>query len=194
MKHSARSTLFVILLAASPTTFGQICECIDQADIKHRLAEARAAVNAYAKEMGRMVEYSEAERRQMQQRVQAAVNGAQVSGISPTPRGDPGNPGGTNSVCLTDINLSPSATACMRTDLQKHEDYHQQQCLARWKKLRPYHFLIEYAIEETTAYMQEITFLQSELARLEKSDACKPKPPQERRDYTSLPREPSGRP
>jgi hypothetical protein len=188
MKHSARSIVFVILFAASPATFGQ-CQCSDLADMKHRLAEAKAAVNAYSKEMGSVVEYSAAGRSQMQQRIQAAINGAQVAGISPTPRGDPGNPGGTNSVCLTDVNLSPSATACMRTDLQKHEDWHQQQCVARWKKLRPYHFMIEYAIEETTAYSLEISFLSSEIARVEKSDACKPKPIQERRDYTSLPRE-----
>jgi hypothetical protein len=201
-------------LSAAAAAQAQPCTCIDVGDIKARMAEANAAIAAYAAEMGKMAEqmirtreplpYTPERRDKLQSRVQDAVNKVAANRISPTPTIKGENPGGTSNTCMVTINLSPSATACMKESVKRHEDYHQQECLktlTAGKLLgavvtgkadrfeRDGAQLTQYAQEEIGGYTTELTFLQSELLRLSQAEECKPKPP-ERRDYSGQPRAP----
>lgn len=206
-----RSALAGLLLTLSAAVQAQTCNCVDIGDIKRRMKEAQAALDAYGAEMQKMAEqmqrtqqplpYTADRRKILQGRVQDALN--QVStGIQTAPvSGD--NPGGTDNLCNTTINLHPSATACMRESVRRHEEHHRQECLktrsagAILKSIatgkdrfeRNEASLIEYALEEVGGYGVEMAFLQDELTRLESSPACKPKEPRkEVRDYTAQPR------
>ncbi|MEO8059166.1 MAG: hypothetical protein ABI671_12630 [Burkholderiales bacterium] len=204
---------FLLLLAAASAQ-AQPCTCVDVGDIKARMAEANAANAAYAAEMQKMVEqitrtrdpipYTPERREKLQSRVQDAVNKVAAGRISPTPSIKGENPGGTSNTCSVTINLSPSATACMKESVKRHEDHHQRECrktLSAGKVLggvvtgkvdrfeRDGAQLIQYAQEEIGGYTTEMMFLQSELTRLAQAEECKPKPPQ-RRDYTAQPRAP----
>jgi hypothetical protein len=211
-RHSI-SALFVLFALAAPA-YAQTCGCNDIGDIKRRLAEANAAVQTYSAEMQKMVEQMQrtgdrleynAERRQkLQSRVQDALNKVAAGKISTTPTmGD--NPGGTSNLCETTIGLHPSATACMRKSVKRHEEHHRQECL-KTKSLgktlgmaasgkdrfeADKASLVQYAMEEIGGYTAEIMFLQGELARLSNAPECKPKPKPkpEVRDYTSQRRE-----
>lgn len=202
------------LLCAAASAPAQPCTCVDVGDIKARIGEASAAITAYSTEMRKMAEqimrthdpipYTPERREKLQSRVQDALNQAAAGRISPTPsiRGE--NPGGTGNTCIVTINLSPSATACMKESVKRHEDHHQRECmktLSAGKVLggavtgkvdrfeRDGAQLMQYAQEEIGGYTTEMMYLQSELARLAQAEECKPKQP-ERRDYTAQPRAP----
>lgn len=188
----------------------QTCQCADMGDIRNRITEATAAISAYSTEMQKMVEqimrtqeplpYTPERRAKLQGRVQTALNAAMAGrlGTNPTIAGE--NPGGTSNVCSVTINLHPSATACMRESVSRHEAYHRDQCLktrsagavlgsvvsGKDRFERDGAALTDYAQEEIGGYTTELQFLQGELARLSQSDACKPKPkPVELRSYTA---------
>jgi hypothetical protein len=201
-----------VLLAFAAPAYAQTCQCIDVGDIKRRITEAQTAVQTYSAEMQKMMEQTQrtgdpllynAERRQkLQGKVQDALNKVAAGKISTTPTmGD--NPGGTNNLCETTIGLHPSATACMRESVTRHEEYHRQECL-KTKSLgksigmfasKKDRFeadnipLMQYAMEEVGGYSAEIMFLQGELTRLSSAPECRPKPKPQVRDYTSQRRE-----
>lgn len=197
--------LVAVLLALSPAAFAQPCQCIDQGDIKARIAEAQAAIQAYSTEMQKMSEqmmrtqsplpYTRERREKLQGRVQAAINQVAAGRIQTAPTmGD--NPGGTDNLCNVTIGLHPSATACMRESVRRHEEHHRQECLktrtagkiatsirtGQDRFERDGIQLSQYASEELMGYQTEVSFLNAELARLAK--ACQPKP-EPRRDYTA---------
>lgn len=200
------------LLLCTAVAQAQPCECIDIGDIKRRIKEAQAAINAYTAELQRMAEqmmrtqqpiaFTEARRQMLQNNVQGALNTALAGtgGIATVPSLKGHNPGGTTNVCTIEINLHPSASACMRESIKRHEELHQKECLRTMGpgrvidavgrgKAERWTMLTEYAVEEVNGYATEIAFLQSELTRLENSPACKPKPRvPELRDYTAQPR------
>ncbi|MGD9954131.1 MAG: hypothetical protein AB7S87_16300 [Burkholderiales bacterium] len=196
--------LVAFLLALSPAAFAQPCQCIDQGDIKARIAEAKAAMEAYGAEIQKMSEqmmrtqsplpYTRERREKLQGRVQGAINKVAAGRIQTAPTmGD--NPGGTDNLCNVTIGLHPSATACMRESVRRHEEHHRQECLktrtagkiATSVRTGADRFerdgfqLTQYASEEMMGYSTEISFLEGELYRLK--TACQPK--REVRDYTA---------
>ena len=201
---------FLSLLLLSAPALAQTCKCADQGDIKRRLHEVDTALKAYQTEIGKMTEqmqrthdplmYTKERREKLQGRVQDALNQSPAGGISPMPTMND-NPGGTSNLCEVTINLHPSATACMRESVTRHENLHRDQCLrtrsagrikdsvvsGKDRFERDNATLVQYAAEEISAYSVEKQFLQSELSRLQNAAECKPKPI-EQRDYTSTPR------
>jgi hypothetical protein len=213
MFHLRVAGLFLLWLAAF-AAHAQTCQCIDIGDIKRRSAEAQAAIQAYNAEMGKMMEqiqrthqplqYTPERREKLQGRVQQALNQANPGAIATAPvLGH--NAGGTDNLCNISINLHPSATACMRESVRKHEEYHREQCLKtrsvgsiagavvsgkadRFE--RDGVSLMQYASEEIGGYTTELAFLQKELGRLQSAPECQPKkPPVEVIDYTAQPRQ-----
>lgn len=207
----------LILLAVNPA-WAQPCMCIDIGDIKQRIKEANAAIAAYGAEMQKMMEqmqrtrepipYTPARREMLQGRVQQAVNQAAAGRIATMPSIQGENPGGTSNLCTMTINLHPSATACMRESVKRHEQHHQQECqktlsgakvretIATGKDRfeRDGIQLVQYAQEEIGGYTIELMFLHAELARLTRSEECNPKPKPEVRDYSGQPRDRKARP
>ena len=201
----------LVLLATSASA--QVCSCIDVGDIKRRMKEAQTAIQAYSTEMQKISEqmmrtrdpvaYTPERREKLQGRVQDALNQASDGGISTTPSIAGENPGGTNNLCQITINLHPSATACMRESVKRHEELHQSECKKTFSAgavlesvrtgkdrfERSGATLVQYAMEEVSGYTTEIQFLQSELMRLEQQCKAKP-PPRERRDFTAQPGQP----
>lgn len=200
-----RAVLVALALAAPALAHAQACQCIDVGDIKARMLEAQTAINAYGQEMQKMAEqmqrtqqpipYTKERREKLQGRVQVALNGVAKGRISTTPTmGD--NPGGTDNLCNVTIGLHPSATACMRESVRRHEEYHRQECLktrtagkigtsvrtGQDRFERDGIQLTQYASEEIGGYQAELAFLSAEQARLAK--ACQP-PKREVRDYTA---------
>jgi TolA-binding protein len=204
-----RTVLRVLLALASVASpiaaLAQPCQCIDIGDIKARSAEAQTAMKAYGDEITKMTEqiqrmqtpiaYTPDRRAKLQGRVQEALNKNASGRISTAPTmGD--NPGGTDNLCNTTINIHPAATACMRESVRRHEELHRQECLktrtagkiATTVQTGQDRFerdgvqLMTYAYEEIQGYQTEVMFLSQEQARLEQ--ACKPKPPPVR-DYTA---------
>lgn len=200
-----RCASLVVLLALSPLALAQPCQCIDQGDIKARIAEAQAAIGAYGEEMQKMAEqmqrtqsplpYTPERREKLQGRVQNAINKVAAGRIQTFPTmGD--NPGGTDNLCNVTINAHPSATACMRESVRRHEEHHRQECLktrtagkiatsvrtGKDRFERDDIQLAQYASEEIGGYQAEVMFLNQELARL--ASACQP-PKREVRDYTA---------
>jgi hypothetical protein len=197
----------LILLAFSTPAFAQPCQCIDVGDIKARIAEAQAAVQAYSTEMQKMMEqvqrtqqplpYTPERREKLQGRVQQALNKVAAGRIATIPTGGD-NPGGTDNLCNVTISLHPSATACMRESVRRHEEHHRQECLktrtagkiatsvrtGQDRFERDQIQLMQYAAEEIGGYSAEIAFLTQEHTRL--LQACKAAPPKrEVRDYTA---------
>jgi hypothetical protein len=189
------------------------CQCTDIADIKNRILEANTAIEAYSKEMQKMMEqimrtqdplpYTPERRAKLQGRVQDALNTAMAGKLAtaPAPAGE--TPGGTSNLCGITINVHPSISACIRESVTRHEQYHQAQCqktrsagkvldsvlTGKDRFERDGASLPAYAQEEIGGYSTEIQFLQAELARLTQSEECKPKRPKpELRDYTAQPR------
>ena len=164
-------------------------------------------MNAYGAEVQKMGEqmqrtqagipYTKERREKLQGRVQEALDKAAKGRIATAPTmGD--NPGGTDNLCNVTINLHPSATACMRESVKRHEQFHRQECLktrtagkiatsintGQDRFERDGFQLMQYASEEIGGYQAEVAFLASEQARL--AQACKPpKPKTEVRDYTA---------
>ena len=201
---SPASLALVVMLAFSGSAFAQ-CQCIDIGDIKARSKEARAAIEAYSAEIQKMMEqmqrtqspiaYTPDRRKKLQGHVQDALNKVAAGRIQTVPTmGD--NPGGTDNLCNVTIGLHPSATACMRESVKRHEEYHRAECLKTRSagkvitsiKTGQDRFerdgiqLSQYAAEEIGGYTEELKFLGAEEARL--AQACKPKPAPVR-DYTA---------
>jgi len=201
-RHSA---ILVFFLALSPFSLAQTCQCIDRGDIKARIAEAQAAIQAYSEEMQKMSEqmmrtqsplqYTPERREKLQGRVQNAINKVAAGRIQTFPTmGD--NPGGTDNLCNVTINAHPSATACMRESVKRHEEHHRQECLktrsagkiatsirtGKDRFERDDMPLTQYAVEELGGYQAEVNFLNQEQARLAK--ACQP-PKREVIDFTA---------
>lgn len=201
---SPAKLLLVVLLAFSGSAFAQ-CQCIDVGDIKARSKEAKAAIEAYGAQIQKMMEqmqrtqspiaYTPDRRKKLQGHVQDALNKVAAGRIQTVPTmGD--NPGGTDNLCNVTIGLHPSATACMRESVKRHEEYHRAECLKTRSaakvmtsiKTGQDRFerdgiqLAQYASEEIGGYTEELKFLASEEARL--AQACKPKPAPVR-DYTA---------
>lgn len=209
MVRKLTAALASLFLSMAAPVQAQVCKCVDIGDIKARILEASTAISAYSAEMQKMGEqmlrtqeaipYSPARREKLQGRVKDALTQVSSGGrISATPT--LGHTlGGTGNLCQTEINLHPSATACMRESVKRHEDHHSSECkktLAAGSILttvttgkdrfeRNNAQLMEYAMEEISGYTTEIAFLQGELARLERSEECKPKPKPERRAFTA---------
>ena len=199
--------ILIVLLAFSGSAYAQ-CQCIDVGDIKARSKEAKAAIEAYGQEMGKMAEqtqrthdpllYTDARRAKLQGNIQKALNGVNAGRISPTPTIEGGAVASAGNLCNIVYKLHPSATACMRESIKRHEEYHQKQCQGMLSASgiavaaatgkgtdrfeRTGATLIQYASEEIGGYLEEVKFLNSEEARL--AQACKPKAPVVR-DYTS---------
>jgi hypothetical protein len=203
---SHATLILALLVAFSGSAFAQ-CQCIDVGDIKARTKEAKAAIEAYGAEMSKMMEqmqrtqaplpYTPERRQKLQGRVQEALNKVSAGRISTTPTmGD--NPGGTDNLCNVTIGMHPSATACMRESVKRHEEFHRAECLktrtagkigttiktGQDRFERDGIQLFQYAQEEVGGYMEEIKFLGAEEARLARAPECKPKPPPVR-DYTA---------
>jgi hypothetical protein len=197
--------VILVLFLALPVPALAQCQCIDVGDIKARMKEAEAAMNAYGTEIQKMGEqmqrtqapipYTKERRVKLQERVQEALNKVAAGRISTAPTmGD--NPGGTDNLCNVTISLSPSATACMRESVKRHEQFHRQECLktrtagkigtsiatGQDRFERDGMQLMQYASEEIGGYLAELTFLNGEQTRL--AQACKPPKP-EVRDYTA---------
>jgi hypothetical protein len=212
LRRSIGVLLAYSVLVAAPAKAAP-CVCNDMADIQNRMTEAQTAIATYSTEMQKMAEqimrtqqqipYTPERRTKLQGRVQDALNKA-MAGKLPTAPGIAGeSPGGTSNLCTMTINLGPSATACMRASVTRHEEHHQQECM---KTLSPGKVvgsigsgkdrferdgksLVQYAMEEIGGYTAELQFLQGELTRLKQSEECKPKQPKpEQRDYTAQPR------
>jgi len=210
---AARAGSAVVLLSflALPASVqAQACGCTDIADIKKRMKEADVAIKSYAEEMQKIAEQMQRQRTvlladrekraKMQSRIQHALD--QTAGGLPTAPTAGDNPGGTDNLCNTTINLAPSATACMRESLSRHEAFHRQECL-RTRSMakigesiatgkdrfeRDGTTLVAYATEEIGGYTAEKAFLQGELSRLQQAPECRPKPI-ETRDYTGQARD-----
>ncbi len=206
------TALLAVLLTAADPAQAQACQCIDIGDIKARINEAQTAVSAYSTEVRKMAEqmqrtqepilYSPARRAKLQGHVQDALNQVAGGRISPTPHMGHG-PGHTSNLCQIVIDLHPSATACMRESVKRHEEHHSTECRktltagrvadsvtsGKDRFERNNAQLMAYAMEEIAGYTTEIMFLQSELARLESAEECRPKPKPEVRDFTAQPRE-----
>ncbi len=206
--------LISLFVPAVAPVQAQVCQCIDVGDIKARITEANTAVSAYSNEMRKMVEqmqrthepivYTPARRQKLQGHVQDALNQV-ASGRIPTAPTMGDNAGGTDNLCNMTINLHPSATACMRESVKRHEQHHRDACLktrsvgaiagsivsGKDRFERDNASLVQYATEEIGGYSTELAFLQSELARLAQSEECnpKPKPRPELRDFTAQPRQ-----
>jgi chromosome segregation ATPase len=207
-------TLILLVLSAVAPVQAQPCQCIDIGDIKARMAEANAAIAAYSAEIQKMAEqiqrtrelipYTQARRKKLQENIQPTLDRVAAGRISPTPSGGH-PPGGTSNLCQIEIFLHPSATACMRESIKRHEQHHSSECrktLSAGRVLdsaatgkdrfeRTNTQLMEYAMEEIGGYTTEIAFLQSELTRLAQSEECnpKPKPRLELREYSAQPRQ-----
>ena len=211
LRFPTAALLSACLLIAAPAR-AQVCQCIDIGDIKARIKEAQTAMTAYSNEMRKMMEqiqrtqepiaYTQARREKLQGHVKAALDQVTGGRISPTPT--LGHTlGGTGNLCQTEIHLHPSATACMRESVKRHEDHHSKECrrtLTAGRVLdsvatgkdrfeRNNAQLMEYASEEMGGYTTEIMFLQSELTRLAGAAECQPKPRPEVRDFTAQPRD-----
>ncbi|MFM9887646.1 MAG: hypothetical protein ACKVQT_31875 [Burkholderiales bacterium] len=148
------------------------------------------------------IAYTPARRQKLQGHVQDALNKVATGRIPTAPTtGD--NAGGTDNLCNMTINLHPSATACMRESVKRHEQHHRDACLktrtvgaiagsivsGKDRFERNNAQLFDYATEEIGGYSTELAFLQSELARLTRSEECNPKPKPEVRDFTAQPRD-----
>jgi len=148
------------------------------------------------------IPYTPARRAKLQGHVQDALNQGAGGRISPTPHMGHG-PGHTSNLCQIVIDLHPSATACMRESVKRHEEHHSKECRktltagrvadsvtsGKDRFERNNAQLMEYAMEEIAGYNTEIMFLQSELVRLDRSEECRPKPKPEVRDFTAQPRD-----
>ena len=199
--------LALLVAVFSSSASAQPCQCIDVGDIKARIKEAQAAIEAYGTEMQKMMEqmqrtqeplpYTPERRKKLQGRVQEALNKVSAGRIQTLPTmGD--NPGGTDNLCNIVSGAHPSATACMKESVKRHEEYHRAECkktLSAGKVAtsigtgkdrfeRDGIQLFQYAQEEVGGYTEEIKFLNSELTRLAKAPECKPKEPP-KRDYTA---------
>ena len=203
----ATPILVVFLAVFSSSAFAQPCQCIDVGDIKARRKEATAAIEAYGTEMQKMIEqmqrtqeplpYTPERRKKLQGRVQEALNKVSAGRISTLPTmGD--NPGGTDNLCNIVSGAHPSATACMKESVKRHEEFHRAECLktrtagkvatsigtGKDRFERDGIQLPQYAQEEIAAYSEEIKFLNAEELRLARAPECKPKEPP-KRDYTA---------
>jgi hypothetical protein len=202
-----KKLLLASVIALSAPAFAQTCQCIDVGDIKQRMKEAQTAIAAYNEQIMKMSEqmqrtqeplaYTPERRKKLQGHVQDALNGVTGGRIAAFPTGGD-NPGSTDNLCNTTINGHPSATACIREAVKRHEEHHRQECLKTrtagkvWDAVksgkdrfeRDGILLPQYAVEEIGGYTAEVMYLQSELTRLAKP--CEPKPKQpEVRDYTA---------
>jgi hypothetical protein len=209
--RAGSAAILLSLFVLSASAQAQSCGCTDIADIKHRIEEADVAIKTYSDEMQKMGEqmqrqhtgipYTSERRDKLQGRVQDALS-KNAHGLPTMPTMDD-NPGGTDNLCNTTINLHPSATACMRESVSRHEAFHRKECLktrslgkigesitsGKDRFERDGASLLQYAIEEIGGYSTEKTFLQGELSRLQAASECKPKPIEERRDYTGRSRD-----
>jgi len=200
-----RTAIAVVFLVLPAVSMAQPCQCIDKGDIAARVSEAQAAILAYGEEIQKMSEqmvrtqsslpYTKERREKLQGRIQNAINKVAAGRIQTTPtQGD--NPGGTDNLCNVTIGLHPSATACMRESVKRHEEHHRQECLktrtagkiataiktGQDRFERDGNQLTKYASEEIGGYQAEMMFLNAEQARLAK--ACQPPKPRVR-DYTA---------
>jgi hypothetical protein len=203
-----------VLLAFAAPAYAQTCQCIDVGDIKRRIMEAQAIIQGYSAEIQVMAEqiartgdpllYTQARRKKLQENMKKVLNELPSGGrISAVPVHEGENPGGTGNLCQIEIGVHPSASACIREAVLRHEQYHQQQC-QKTKSLgnsigmfvsKQDRFeankasLVQYAMEEIGGYSAEIMFLQGELNRLSVAPECRPKPKPEARHYTAQRRE-----
>ena len=199
--------LALLVAVFSSSASAQPCQCIDVGDIKARIKEAQAAIEAYGTEMQKMMEqmqrtqqaipYTPERRQKLQGRVQESLNKVTAGRISTLPTMGH-NPGGTDNLCNIVSGAHPSATACMKESVRIHEEYHRQECLktrtagkigtsiatGKDRFERDGVQLFQYAQEEIGGYTEELKFLNNELVRLAKAPECKPKEPP-KRDYTA---------
>ena len=201
--------VILVLVFALPAHALAQCQCIDVGDMKARMKEATTAIEAFHKEIVKMMEqiqrtqdpllYTEARRIMLRDNVQKALNTASTGKrISATPTIDEGGPAGTGNLCVISWNLHPSTTACLRESIKRHEEHHQRECVKMLdggkiakaavtgkgtdRFERSGSSLIQYASEEISGYQAELIFLAGELQRL--AQACKPPKPVVR-DYTA---------
>jgi hypothetical protein len=156
------------------------CHCPDIADIRNRIAEAGAAIDAYTRLInaiaasdaaaGTPTMFSENQLAQGEATVQTAVNAAHVPGTT-------SGSGTTDSACVTTVK---SGSACIRASLQTHENVHAASCEASKSSGRTGRFgdykasmtMADYWREEVTAYAAEQTYLASSLAQAMAEAGC----------------------
>ena len=182
--------------AVAPLVAQAPCDCIDKADIKERIKRDTAAIEAYGKEITKlmMTPYTTPGRVALQAKVGAAMSATNTPGRIPLAAS-----GNTTNNCDIEVN---APTKCLEAAIRAHEKVHQDACRATYDQ---HHVIFRrkamdrfeamnmtmagYIMEEVQGYQTEIMFLTKELARLEQ--ACKPPPPPPGRDYSPRDHSPS---
>lgn len=190
-----RIALILALLAAPMLQAQAACDCLDQADLKKRIALVGEAMKAYGREFQKlsMTPYTSKIRKDLQNRVNESM-----SVVSRTQGLRVYASGGTDNLCQIHVLQAP--TPCMAEGIRRHELVHQKACemvrgkvaaqILSGKATDRFDALnvtmATYIQEEIEGYSAELQFLQSELQRLQR--ICKPMPtPGGGRDYSSRP-------
>jgi hypothetical protein len=183
-----RGLLVPFLLLSLSVGASAQCDCIDKGDIKERLKLASAAIKGYGQELMAIgtARYTPKLRVEMQARVNRVMGAARTPGRAPM-RAE----GSTTNNCDIEVR---APTRCLEAAIRAHEKVHQDACRATWEKHQKAILLGKgsdrfeaqgltmsaYIMEEVTGYQAEISFLNQELARLNRD--CQQAPPQ--RHYT----------
>ncbi len=188
-----RIALLLALLAA-PTLRAQApCDCLDQADLKKRMALVTEAMMAFTREFQVLyaTPYTPKIRKDLADRVDAAMTKVSLTqGLRVFASG------GTDELCQIHVLRAP--TNCMAEGIRRHEQVHQKACEKTRNRVVPLiaggkakdRFdamgvtMAYYIQEELEGYSVEMQFLQSELQRLQL--ICKPAVIPGR-DYSSRP-------
>ncbi len=183
---SARRFRWIFLLGLGVAGWSQPCDCIDQADLKERLARVQNAIKAYGEEIAKIgwTPYTAKGREALQARVDEAISSQRREGIKL------GASGHTSNLCMIEVT---APTRCLEESIRRHEQVHQEACkqtlASHMKKIllgeaedrfeANEATMSGYIMEELLGYQTEEAFLREELARLE--EKCRPP----RRDYSS---------
>lgn len=185
-----RNAFAAFVLSAIPLLAQAPCDCIDKADIKERIKRDTAAIEAYGKEITKlmMTPYTTPGRVALQAKVNAAMSATNTPGRIPLQAS-----GATTNNCDIEVN---APTKCLEAAIRAHEKIHQDACRATYDQ---HHVIFRrkamdrfeamgmtmsgYIMEEVSGYQAELMFLAKELARLERE--CQPPPPPPGRDYSS---------
>lgn len=187
-----RIALIAGLLAAPALRAQSACDCLDQADIKKRIALVTEAMMAFSREFQKlyMTPYTPKLRKELEDRVNASMTKVSLTqGLRVFASG------GTDNLCMIHVLQAP--TPCMAEGIRVHERIHQKACEKVRSMVAPLIVagkaqdrfdaqgvtMAYYIQEEVEGYTAEIQYLQSELQRLQR--ICKPVPTPGGRSYTS---------
>lgn len=194
--NSPRIALILALFAAPLLRAQTRCDCLDQADLKKRIALVDVAMRSYGLEFQKlyMTPYTPKLRRELEDRVNDSM-----SVVSRTQGLRVYASGGTDNLCQIHILQAP--TPCLAEGIRQHELVHQKAC----EKVRGrvaaailtgqasdrfdalHVTMATYIQEEIEGYAAELMYLQAELQRLQRICQPVPTPTGGGRDYSSSP-------